>query len=124
VTGETTRAELGQRAERAAADFLEAAGLTIVQRNVRSGRYEIDIVARDGECIVVVEVRTRGEGALVRAFDSIDWKKRARIRAAGERLWRDRYGKMRGVERMRFDCISVTFEPDGSTTVEHARAAF
>ena len=119
-----TRAELGARAEAAVADYLSARGLEVLGTNVRVGRLEIDLLARDGVVIVVVEVRTRGPGSWVRALDSIDWRKRGRIRRAGERLWRDRFSRQRGVERMRFDCASVTFERTGAVLVEHIPAAF
>ena len=118
------RAALGVRAEQAVADHLTASGLEILARNVRVGRLEIDMVVRDGPVIAVVEVRTRGPGSWQRGLDSIDAKKRARVRQAGARLWRDRFAKAGGVERMRFDAVSVTFEPDGAARIEHIKAAF
>ncbi|HSN98343.1 MAG TPA: YraN family protein [Candidatus Nanopelagicales bacterium] len=118
------RQELGARAEAAVAAYLAAQGLEILGTNVRVGRLEIDVIARDGEMIVVVEVRTRGEGSYVRALDSIDARKRALVRRAGERLWRSRFSRMSGVERMRFDAAAVTFLPGGEAVVEHIRAAF
>jgi putative endonuclease len=120
----TARAALGKRAEAAVSDYLGSVGIEVLDANVRVGRFEIDLLARDGEVIVVVEVRTRGTGAWVRAFDSIDWRKRKRIRFAGERLWRDRFARRKDVERMRFDCASVTFDADGTAHVEYVRAAF
>jgi len=74
--------------------------------------------------IVVVEVRARGPGAYLRALDSVDAKKRARVRAAGERLWRERFARDASVSRMRFDIAAVAFQPDGSAIVEHVKAAF
>jgi len=53
------RAAAGARAEALAATFLVARGLTIVQRNFRCRRGEIDLIARDGETLVFVEVRLR-----------------------------------------------------------------
>jgi Holliday junction resolvase-like predicted endonuclease len=52
---------------------------------LRVNRYEIDIVARSGALVVIVEVRNRGAGAWTTAFGSMDGAKR-RIRFAGERL--------------------------------------
>ncbi len=114
----------GARAEDAAAQALVDAGLELLARNVRVGRLEIDLVFRDGPVIVVVEVRTRGPGAWQRALDSIDAKKRARVRTAGERLWRARYARDPGAERMRFDAVAVELLPDGEARVEHVKAAF
>jgi putative endonuclease len=81
-------------------------------------------VLRDGPVIAVVEVRTRGPGSFLRALDSVDHRKQARVRAAGERLWRTRFARDPSVERMRFDIAAVEMLPDGSTAIEHIRAAF
>lgn len=115
---------MGTRAEQAVAAHLTAAGLEIVGLNVRVGRLELDVVARDGAVIAVVEVRTRGPGAWVRALDSIDAAKRARVRRAGERLWRERFARDLQVERMRFDVAAVELLPDGSAQIEIVKAAF
>jgi putative endonuclease len=53
------RAAAGGRAETLAADFLVARGLSIVERNFRCRRGEIDIIARDGDTLVFAEVRQR-----------------------------------------------------------------
>jgi Holliday junction resolvase-like predicted endonuclease len=72
---------------------------------------------------VVVEVRSRGQGALTHAFGSFDSAKRMRVRRAGERLWQRRYRDDPSAERLRFDAASVTFV-DGRAQVEYAVAAF
>ena len=118
------RRELGARAEAAVAAHLAAQGLEILAVNVRVGRLEIDVVARDGPVVAIIEVRTRGPGSYQRGLDSIDARKRALVRRAGERLWRARFSKIRDVERMRFDAASVTFLPSGEALVEHVKAAF
>jgi putative endonuclease len=115
---------LGRRAELAVADYLAARGLEILRANVRVGRLELDLVARDGPVVVVVEVRTRGASSYQRALDSVDPRKQARVRAAAERLWREELSKDASLERLRFDIASVTFEPGGGVRVEHVRAAF
>ena len=53
------RRSLGQWGENLAAIHLESQGLTIIERNWRCRGGEIDLVARDGETIVFVEVKTR-----------------------------------------------------------------
>ncbi len=116
--------EDGIRAERAAAQHLAALGFVIIAVNVRVGRYEIDLLASDGPVLIVVEVRTRGPRALVRALDTIDGRKRARLRLAGKWVWRDRSANDRRFERLRFDCVAVTFDAAGDPQVEHVRAAF
>lgn len=90
---------------------------------MRAGRREVDIVARDGPVVIIVEVRTRSAGAWVGPLGSVDWKKQRHVRAAGERLWRARYKYDETLERMRFDIIAVSF--DGEIAhCEHITAAF
>lgn len=117
-------AELGDRAEEAARDYLVARGLELLGEKLRVGRLEIDLLFREGAVIVVVEVRTRGPRSFVRALDSIDRGKRSRVRIAGERLWRERFARDRSLERMRFDIAAVAFDEAGEASVEHLRAAF
>jgi putative endonuclease len=115
---------LGARAEHLVAAHLASLGLEIVAMNVRVGRLEIDVVARDGPVIVVVEVRSRGPGAWVRPFDSVDREKRARVRRAGAQLWRNRFARDPSAERMRFDLASVDFAAEGEPRIEIVKAAF
>jgi putative endonuclease len=127
VTGEEprpARAEEGRRAEAAVIEYLVARGQQIVATNLRLGHLEIDVVAREGAVIAVVEVRTRGASAWTSGFGSIDAKKRLRIRRAGERLWQRRYKHDPSAERLRFDAASVHFAEDGTATVEYVKAAF
>lgn len=98
--------------------------MVILGRNLRVGRLEIDILARKGAVVAIVEVRSRAGGAWVGAFTSVDWKKRARLRAAGRALWRSHFERDPSVERMRFDVASVSFDATGAATVEIARAVF
>jgi putative endonuclease len=117
------RSESGRLAEQAVVQWLVARGFEIVATNLRVRQYELDIVARSGPLVVVVEVRTRGKSAWTRAFGSLDFGKRRRIRRAGEWLWQRRYRHDSTVERLRFDAASVSFE-DGRAVVEYAPAAF
>ncbi len=72
----------GARAEALAAEHLEAAGLVIVERNWRRRVGEIDLVARDGDVLVFVEVRLRRRSDYGGAAESITAAKRARMTAA------------------------------------------
>ena len=119
----SARAQLGRRAEDAVARYLEAAGFSIVARNVRLGRLELDIVARRAELVLVVEVRARGPGAWTSGLGSLTQAKRERIRRAGQRLWRDRYKNDPTVERLRFDAASVRFD-GAQANIDYVVAAF
>ncbi len=79
---------------------------------MRLGALEIDIVARQGALVVIVEVRTRGPRSFQGPFASISPKKRTSVLRAAERLWRERIVGMSGVERMRIDVAAVTFQGD------------
>jgi putative endonuclease len=114
--------ELGRLAELAVVDYLRANGFAILARNLRLGALELDIVARKGWLVVVVEVRTRGPGALVGAFESVGPEKRRRLLRAAERLWRTKIKTMMDVERMRIDVAAVTFA-EGKTRVEYVEGA-
>lgn len=78
----STRAVAGERAEALAADFLTARGITIIERNFRRRCGEVDIIGRDGNTLVFVEVRLRTRTDFGGAAASITAAKRARIRAA------------------------------------------
>jgi putative endonuclease len=117
-----TRAELGRRAEAAVADLLFARGFSLLARNLRLGALELDIVARKGPLVVVVEVRTRGAGAWVGALESVTWAKRQRLRRATSRLWRTRLVAIRSLERVRIDVAAVSFV-GSKTRVEYIAGA-
>lgn len=118
------RHQVGRKAEASVVRYLEERGFRIEATNLRLGALEIDIVARSGPLIVVVEVRSRSEQAWVSGLASISFTKRKRIRWAGERLWRMRYRHDPKVERMRFDVAAVRFDADGHASIEYVEAAF
>ncbi len=118
-----TRRALGDAAEAIVAAWLPSAGLTVLERNVRLGYLEIDIVARDGPVLVLIEVRRRGRRSRTTGFSSISSEKRKRLRFAGERLWNRRYRYDASLERVRFDVASVTYE-GSRPVIEYVKAAF
>lgn len=69
----------GDEAERRARRFLESRGLVCVDANMRSRFGEIDLVMRDGDTIVFVEVRYRRPTRFVDALDSVGPAKRRRL---------------------------------------------
>jgi putative endonuclease len=79
-----SRRAAGTDAENLAAAFLARHGLRIVERNWRRRCGEIDLVARDGDVLVFVEVRLRRRGDFGGAAASITAAKRARLVAAAE----------------------------------------
>ena len=118
------RARRGALAERIAARYVAGLGMTVLDRNLRVGHLEIDIVARDGRSMVVVEVRSRGDGSWLRALDTVSAVKRHRLRRAAAILWARRWRKLPGIDRVRFDVASVDLDTVGEPSVEYVRAAF
>ncbi len=117
------RKEKGDAAEQIVARWLQARGAMIVARNLRLGALEIDIVAREQEVVLVVEVRTRGPGAFTSGLASLSPTKRKRVRRAGQRLWDRRYRRDPTAQRMRFDVAIVSFQTD-PPTLEYVKGAF
>jgi putative endonuclease len=113
----------GARAEALVARWLVEQGYEIVATNLRLGTLEIDLVARKGAVVAVVEVRARGPTARTTGLGSVTPLKRARIRRAGERLWQRRYRQDRSVERLRFDVASVDLHAS-PPRIEYVVAAF
>jgi len=99
----TNTTEIGRVNEDRAAEYLQCRGYAVLERNFRVRRGEIDIVARDRDTIVFVEVRARGSSSFGSAAATVGPVKRARlIRAA--RM----YAAVRRLDcPMRFDVIAV-----------------
>jgi putative endonuclease len=102
---------------------LSERGFQIIATNLRLQYLELDVVARRGDLIVVVEVRTRSRTSWTTGFGSLNGKKRYRVRLAGQRLWARRYRHDASVNRLRFDAASVVFGPRGAE-IEYVEAAF
>jgi putative endonuclease len=75
----TERQRAGFAAEELAAHYLEGRGLAIVERNYRCRGGEIDLIARDGDALVFVEVRLRRSDFFGGARASVDAQKQRRI---------------------------------------------
>jgi putative endonuclease len=116
-----SRHALGRAAEEAAAEFLRRAGLAVVERNVRFGEGEIDLVCRDAGVVVFVEVKCRRAGWDEAPGAAVSWHKQRRL----TRLARH-YLKRRRLERARcrFDVVAVTLTAGGGLAVRHVPSAF
>ena len=86
------------------------------------GHLEIDIVARLGPVVSVVEVRTRGETSFLPALATISRVKQARLLRAADRLWRDRFARLGDVHRVRIDVAAVYLDR-GAPRVEYVEGA-
>jgi putative endonuclease len=117
------RKGLGSAGEEEAARLLKKNGYKILERNYRSRFGEIDIVAREGETMVFVEVKTRTGENFGSPKEALDKRKRRHItRASMDYLARAGSGSERPV---RFDVVTVTVElKDGSLSTELIKNAF
>jgi putative endonuclease len=99
----------GERGERLAAEWLRRErGFAIVAQNWRNPgdrREEIDIVGRDGEVLVFVEVKTRAAGALVPGYHAVDQRKKRVLKRAAETYLAQLRDKPR---TFRFDVVEVS----------------
>jgi putative endonuclease len=113
---------LGSRAEAVAAEYLQARGLRILERNYRRRLGEIDLVALDDTVLVIAEVRTRSSDAFGGAAASIDGRKQQRIiRASAQLLQQHReYARL----PVRFDVLIVVDPLGDAPTVTWLRHAF
>ena len=111
---------LGAYGERVAAAHLVAAGMSIVERNWRCDIGEIDIVARDGDTLVVCEVKTRQGPDFGSPLEKVTSDKAERLRRLAARWIADRRVHPSDV---RIDIVGVLRSPRGPAQVDHVRGA-
>ncbi len=115
------RRRVGREAEDTAARHLERAGLRVVARNVRFAEGEIDLVCRERDVWVFVEVKCRRAAWGDAPAAAVSWwKQRRLVRLAQHYMKWKRLGDV----RCRFDVVAVTLGDDGASDVRHLRAAF
>lgn len=106
-------------AEQIAADHLSGIGYRIIERNFECRIGEIDIIARHGEDLVFVEVRSRQSSASLDPVFSVNRRKQTKIAQVAQ-VYLDRH--CRKVSSCRFDVVLVTVGPPPE--VEVIRDAF
>jgi putative endonuclease len=111
----------GRRGEDMAHRYLQRQGFIVVARNwrPRRGAAELDLIARDGDTLVFLEVKTRIEEEFGAPERAIDWEKKRRIAYAAREYMR-RAGC--NWSQVRFDVISVV--PGSADPIRHLRDAF
>jgi putative endonuclease len=114
----TPKQRAGDAAEDAAAKHLAASGCRVVARNARYRDGEVDLVVRERDVLVFVEVRMRGSLRFGGAAVSVNSLKQKRIARAAQHWLFGEYGER--WPACRFDVVTV----DGSGTIEWIRDAF
>ena len=112
---------MGRRGEDLAHRYLERAGFKVIARNYRpgGGEAEVDIVARDGDIVVFIEVKSRASADFGSPDRAIGVDKQKRIVSAARR-----YAARAGIEwsQVRFDTISIVF--GAAPSIVHQQDAF
>ena len=111
--------ELGKQGEEIAAQYLIEKGYEIVERNWRNKHKEIDIIAKDGKDLVIVEVKTRQNDEYGDPDIAVTRQKQRRlISAANAYLFQNKLDI-----DTRFDIISIIFKED-KPVIDHIEDAF
>jgi putative endonuclease len=111
----------GRVGERAAKQHLRGLGLKFLVANFRSPRGEIDLVFRDADCLVFVEVKTRSSEDWNRPAAAVNARKRRRLSQAGL----DYLKRLRNPEvKIRFDIVEVLLRDGAVCEVRHLPNTF
>ena len=115
--------QLGNDYEVRACKYLEEQGYTIIRRNFRIHKGEIDIIAEDKDCLVFVEVKLRKSASFAKAYEYVDRRKQDRIRVTASMYLSQNPTEL----QPRFDVIEV-YAPAGIETarpeIHHLEDAF
>src|SRR5262249_43579392 len=110
--------ELGREGEQVAVEYVERAGLRVLDRNWRCAEREIDIVAAERQVMVVCEVKTRSGTGFGTPLEAITRQKLARLRRLAAR-WLVANGVL--FDEIRIDVIGLIRNEAGLYEIEHIR---
>jgi putative endonuclease len=114
---------LGRYGERLASRYLVEHGFTILDRNWRCVRGELDIIAADAGNLVVCEVKTRTTELFGAPFEAVTWRKGQRLRLLAGMWVEARPELARGTAGLRIDVVSILRPTSGPARVLHLRGA-
>ena len=111
--------ELGKQGEEIATKYLQKQGYLILETNWRAGRNEIDLIARDKDFLVIIEVKSRSNESFAEPEEAVTRdKQQALIRAANAYIYRKNINL-----ETRFDIISIIHNKN-KTHINHLKDAF
>jgi putative endonuclease len=111
----------GERGELAARKHLRRQGLKFLTANFRTRRGEIDLICRDGDCLVFVEVKTRSSEEWTRPASAVNAERRRRL----TRTALDYLRLLRNPQvKIRFDIVEVLLEAEAIREVRHLPNTF
>ncbi len=112
--------KLGQKGEKAAVRYLKKNKYKILETNYRTKLGEIDIIARNREYIIFVEVKTRTDGQMLEPRFSVDYKKRRRILRTASCYM----NQFKSNLQPRFDIAEVIVNERGEISINYLDNAF
>jgi putative endonuclease len=111
----------GAAGEAAAKRYLIAGGYTFLVANFAGPRGEIDLIFRDDDCLMFVEVKTRTTGGWTRPAEAVDQRKRLALCRTAQLYWR----KLKNPRvKYRYDIVEVLMEADEVLEIRHLPNAF
>ncbi|PIE57014.1 MAG: YraN family protein [Desulfobulbus propionicus] len=113
--------DIGLRGEKLAAQYLKKRGYTLLERNYRERCGEIDLIARQGDCLVFIEVKTRTSRRFGDPAEAVDVRKQRQL----GRLALSYLGRHNLLDTfVRFDVVSVDLERTDDPVIELYQNAF
>ena len=109
--------ELGKWGETLAAEFVEKQGYEILERDWKSGHHDLDIIARDEDTLVIIEVKTRRNRLFGDPEEAIDYKKRLSLQSAINHYVKSHRIKI----PVRFDVISIVGMIGSTPEIDHIK---
>ena len=109
--------ELGKWGEALAAEFVEQQGYEILERDWKSGHHALDIIARDEDTLVIIEVKTRRNRLFGDPEEAIDYKKRLSLQSAINHYVKSHRIKI----PVRFDVISIVGMIGSTPEIDHIK---
>ena len=109
--------DLGKWGEDLAADYLQDKGYVIIDRDWKSGHHDLDIVAKEGDTLVIVEVKTRRNRLFGNPEEAIDYKKRQSLQSAINHYVKSHHVNV----PVRFDIISIVGTIGSTPEIDHIK---
>lgn len=111
----------GRLGERAAKRHLKSAGLKFLTANFKGEHGEIDLIFRDADCLVFVEVKTRSSEAWTRPAAAVNTAKKLRIISTSKAYLKQLANRN---VKYRYDIVEVLWGDDGPDEIRHLANAF
>lgn len=111
----------GKLGEDLAVNALVEDGYKIIERNAKVYKREVDVIAKDGDLLVFIEVKARRDHSFGSPLEAVDNKRRSRLRKAANLYLMSK--KLKNVS-VRFDVVTVDIEDNGGRKLEILKNAF